>query len=49
MTTAERDRIQALGRARGAELAHAVAGKATVLRALGWPAAVQQAREKRAS
>lgn len=49
MTTEERERIQSLGRKRGAELAHTVAGKATALRALGWPAAVQQARGKRAA
>jgi hypothetical protein len=50
MTAAERERIEALGRERGAELAASVAGKANTLRALGWPAAVNQVRErKRAS
>lgn len=38
--------IAELGRARGAELAHTVAAKANTLRALGWPDAVRQVREK---
>jgi hypothetical protein len=50
MTAAERDRIVLAGRERGAELASSVAGKANTLRALGWPTAVNQVRErKRAS
>jgi hypothetical protein len=44
----ERDRIVALGRKRGAELAHLAAKKADVLRALGWPAAVAEVQKRSA-
>jgi hypothetical protein len=47
MTAAERDRIVLAGRERGAELAASVAGKPNTLRALGWPAAVNQVRERK--
>ena len=52
MTTAERERITDLGRRKGEELLATglLERKAGVLRTLGWPEAVRQARNhKRAS
>jgi hypothetical protein len=49
VTADELARITELGRARGAELAHTVAAKSSILRTLGWPEAVRAAQQAKAS
>jgi hypothetical protein len=49
MTSEQAARIAALGRERGAELSHTVAGKTAALRTLGWPEALREAQKARAA
>lgn len=49
MSPREHERIAALGRERGAELAHTVAGKSATLRTLGWPDALTARQNRKAA